>query len=148
MAEQDSLKTAPQSLHSVQMVADIVTAYVGRNHVMVADLPALITEVHKAVANVSGGGAEASDAKPAVSIKKSIGNDYLICLEDGKKLRMLKRYLRTQYGLSPEEYRAKWGLPADYPMIAPSYAALRSEFAKRNGLGRRSTKGARNRARA
>lgn len=144
--DHDVARPGGKPLQAVQMAADIVAAYVGRNRVMATDLSILITEIHRAVTNVSNG-ADVADFKPAVSIKKSIGTDYLICLEDGKKLRMLKRYLRTQYGLSPEDYRTKWGLPADYPMIAPSYAALRSEFAKRNGLGRRPIKGARTRAR-
>ena len=122
----------------IDLAADIVSAYVSNNSVPAGDLPGLISQVHLALARVGNGAAEASaDApKPAIAIKKSITPDYIICLEDGKKFKSLKRHLRTHYNLSPEEYRDKWGLPPDYPMVAPNYAAQRSEFAKKIGLGR------------
>lgn len=117
----------------------IVAAYIKKNHVSPSDLPMMIKNVHVTLGGLGGASAMeiASQQKPAISVRKSITPDYIICLEDGKKLKMLKRYLRTRYGLSPEEYRAKWGLPADYPLVAPNYAARRSEFAKKIGLGRR-----------
>ena len=124
----------------IELASQIVAAYVGRNTVEQADLPKLITEVHKALEQVSGSAAgkdEGNDPKPAVSIKKSITPDYLICLEDGKKFKSLKRHLRTHFNLTPEQYREKWGLPADYPMVAPNYASSRSSLAKNMGLGQR-----------
>lgn len=124
---------------TLETVAKVVAAYVSNNPVPVADLPGLVKSVHGTMNGLLG--APTTDAsttqKPAVSIRKSIGTDYIICLEDGRKLKMLKRYLRSRYKLSPEEYRAKWGLPADYPMVAPNYAAQRSAFAKKIGFGRR-----------
>jgi len=121
----------------IEMTADIVSAYVGANTVSANDLPSLIQSVHKALAGVSTGveTVEVAPKEPAVSIKKSITPDFLICLEDGRKFKSLKRHLRTKYNLSPEEYRAKWGLAKDYPMVAPSYAAARSNLAKQMGLG-------------
>ncbi|MEI8145272.1 MAG: MucR family transcriptional regulator [Alphaproteobacteria bacterium] len=121
----------------IELTADIVSAYVSNNSVSAAELPALINQVHHALTNISSGKVEvaAEPAKPVVPIKKSITPDYLICLEDGKKFKSLKRHLRTQYNISPEEYREKWGLPADYPMVAPNYAAARSALAKQMGLG-------------
>ena len=126
----------------VGLSADIVSAYVGHNALSVADLPRLIAEVHVALRGLKGNGAKEAPAelKPTVSIRKSIAPDYLICLEDGKKFKSLKRHLRTHYDLSPEEYREKWGLPLDYPMVAPNYSATRSRLAKDNGLGRKSPK--------
>lgn len=117
----------------------IVEAYVGNNTLDVKDVPSLISEVHQALVRVSGGAApaEREELKPAVSAKRSVMPDYIICLEDGKKFKSLKRHLRTHYNLSPEEYREKWGLPHDYPMVAPNYARARSELAKRMGLGTR-----------
>jgi predicted transcriptional regulator len=130
------------NLTTLDLAASIVAAYVGNNSVPVAELPALIANVHAALARVRGdlGAVEsqavvAEPAKPAVSIKKSVTPDYLICLEDGKKFKSLKRHLRTHYNLSPDEYRAKWNLPSDYPMVAPSYAEARSNLAKQMGLG-------------
>ncbi|GLK80543.1 MucR family transcriptional regulator [Methylopila turkensis] len=122
----------------VMLAADIVGAYVSNNSVPAAELPALIRTVHDALAAVAAGTAETPvvELKPAVPIRKSVTPDYVICLEDGKPFKSLKRHLRTQYDLSPEDYRAKWGLPADYPMVAPNYAAARSELAKKAGLGR------------
>jgi predicted transcriptional regulator len=121
----------------IEMTADIVSAYVGNNTVAAADLPNLIQSVHRALAGVSSGveTVEAAPKEPAVPIRRSITPDYLVCLEDGRKFKSLKRHLRTKYNMSPEEYRAKWGLPKDYPMVAPNYAKARSDLAKQMGLG-------------
>ncbi len=125
------------SANYIELAADIVSAYVSNNSVPTSDLSLLISDVHAALQRVSSGVIEVSNepAKPAVPVKKSINNDYLICLEDGKKFKSLKRHLRTQYNMSPEQYREKWGLPSDYPMVAPNYAAARSRLAKEMGLG-------------
>ncbi len=122
----------------LKFASEIVAAYVSNNPIPVAEIPAMIKSVHATLGGLAGGvPSETPTAlKPAVAIKKSVTPEFIICLEDGKKLKMLKRYLRSRYGLTPEEYRAKWGLPADYPMVAPNYAAQRSEFAKKIGLGR------------
>lgn len=121
----------------VRMAAEIAAAYVSANPVQAHDLPALIRTVHGALLEVAGVTAAAPEAapEPAVSIKKSVTADYIICLEDGKKFKSLKRHLRTRYSMTPDEYRAKWGLPHDYPMVAPNYAKERSNLAKRMGLG-------------
>ncbi len=121
----------------VDLTADIVSAYVSNNAVASADLPTLISDVYAALQRTETDAAEPEPepAKPAVPIKKSIHPDYIVCLEDGKKFKSLKRHLRTHYNLTPEEYREKWGLPTDYPMVAPNYAAARSELAKKMGLG-------------
>ena len=121
----------------IEMTADIVSAYVGNNTVATADLPNLIQQVHRALAGVAAGGeaVEAAPKEPAVPLKRSITPDYLVCLEDGRKFKSLKRHLRTKYNMSPEEYRSKWGLAKDYPMVAPNYAKARSELAKQMGLG-------------
>lgn len=121
----------------IDLTADIVSAYVSNNSISAHDLPGLISEVFQALSRTHGGVVEAEPEplKPAVNPKKSVFPDYIICLEDGKKFKSLKRHLRTHYDLSPEEYREKWGLPADYPMVAPNYAAARSELAKKMGLG-------------
>jgi predicted transcriptional regulator len=121
----------------IEMTADIVSAYVGNNSVSANDLPTLIQSVHRALSTVTGAQAEAQPApkEPAVPVKKSITPDYLVCLEDGRKFKSLKRHLRTKYNMSPEEYRAKWGLAKDYPMVAPNYAKARSDLAKQMGLG-------------
>ncbi len=134
----DSIATA----NYIELAADIVSAYVSNNSVPTGDLPTLISEVHGALLRVAGGIAEpqAEAPKPAVSVKKSITPDYIICLEDGKKFKSLKRHLRTQYNMSPEQYREKWGLATDYPMVAPSYAKARSELAKEMGLGQQRRK--------
>ena len=123
----------------IDLSTEIVSAYVSHNALSVSDLPRLIADVHAALKGLKSGTAPAmaEELKPAVSVKKSIANDYIICLEDGKEFKSLKRHLRTHYNLSPEEYREKWGLPADYPMVAPSYSATRSRLAKDNGLGRK-----------
>ncbi len=121
----------------IELAADIVSAYVSNNSVSASDLPSLIGDVHGALLRVSTGVQEApvEALKPAVSVKKSVTPDHIVCLEDGKKFKSLKRHLRTQYNMSPEEYREKWGLPSDYPMVAPNYAAARSNLAKQMGLG-------------
>jgi predicted transcriptional regulator len=121
----------------IGLTAEIVSAYLARNEVASGDIPALISQVHSALLRVSAGQSEASaDApRPAVPVKKSIQPDFIVCLEDGKKFKSLKRHLRTQYGMSPEQYREKWGLAIDYPMVAPNYAAARSQLAKQMGLG-------------
>ena len=123
----------------VELTADIVSAYVSNNTVVATDLPALISNVFDALKKAASSGAQPAkeELRPAVPIKKSVTSEYIICLEDGKKFKSLKRHLRTHYDLSPEEYREKWGLPHDYPMVAPSYAAARSDLAKRMGLGQR-----------
>jgi predicted transcriptional regulator len=121
----------------IELTAEIVSAYVSNNPVPAADMPGLINQVHAALLRVSGGHADAQPEplKPAVSVKKSITPDYIVCLEDGKKFKSLKRHLRTQYNMTPEQYREKWTLPPDYPMVAPNYAAARSQLAKQMGLG-------------
>ncbi len=121
----------------IELTAGIVSAFVSNNSVAAGDIPALINQVHSALLRVSSGAKEtpAEPLKPAVSVKKSITPEYLICLEDGKKFKSLKRHLRTQYNVTPEQYREKWGLPPDYPMVAPNYAAARSKLAKDMGLG-------------
>ena len=120
---------------SLELVSTIVSAYVSNNNLPSDELPDLITTVHEALRNP--GQAAASPLEPAVPIKKSIKPDYVICLEDGRKLKMLKRHLRTAYDMTPDQYRLKWELPSDYPMVAPKYAARRSELAKKIGLGRK-----------
>ncbi len=121
----------------IDLAADIVSAYVSNNTVPVTDLPKLIADVHRALNATQSGmrEPEPEPLKPAVNPKRSVFPDYIICLEDGKKFKSLKRHLRTHYDLSPEDYREKWGLPADYPMVAPNYAAARSALAKKMGLG-------------
>jgi predicted transcriptional regulator len=122
----------------LKFASDIVAAYVANNPIPVGEIPGMIKSIHATLGGLAGGTIVdgATGQKPAIPVKKSITPEYIICLEDGKKLKMLKRYLRSRYNLTPEEYRAKWGLPADYPMVAPNYAAQRSEFAKKIGLGR------------
>jgi len=122
----------------LKLTTEIVAAYVSNNPIPVSEVPAMIKSVHGTLGGLVGAsqGEVQTTQKPAIPIKRSVTPDYIICLEDGKKLKMLKRYLRSNYNLTPEEYRAKWGLPADYPMVAPNYAAQRSEFAKKIGLGR------------
>jgi predicted transcriptional regulator len=124
--------------HLLHLATGIVSSYVSHNQVPMTEVPVILKNVHSALSGLmSGLGVDAANAaKPAVSVKKSIGDDFIICLEDGKRLKMLKRYLRSNFSMSPEEYRAKWGLPADYPMVAPAYARQRSDFAKKIGLGR------------
>ena len=121
----------------IELTAQIVSAYVGNNSVPSGEIGNLIGQVHAALRRVSGGqaAAPAEPAKPAVPVKRSINSEYIVCLEDGKKFKSLKRHLRTQYNITPEQYREKWGLSADYPMVAPAYAAARSQLAKQMGLG-------------
>lgn len=128
----------------LEMTAAIVAAHLGHTTVPVGEIRALVTQVHSTLAALAGGG-EASSLpterpQPAVPIKKSVLPDYIICLEDGKRLKMLKRHLKSSYNLSPEQYRERWGLPADYPMVAPKYAEQRSRLAKQIGLGKTSRK--------
>jgi predicted transcriptional regulator len=117
------------------LTTEIVAAHVANNSVAVADLPHLIQEVYRTLASVGSAPVVPERPQPAVTVKKSVTPDYIICLEDGKKLKMLKRHLKTAYNMSPEEYRDRWGLPADYPMVAPNYAQHRSSLAKKIGLG-------------
>ena len=121
----------------IELTAEIVSAYLSHNTVPAGDIPGLINQVHAALSRVSDGSAEApvEALKPAISVKKSVTPEYIVCLEDGKKFKSLKRHLRTQYNMTPEQYRDKWNLPADYPMVAPNYAAARSQLAKQMGLG-------------
>jgi len=122
----------------LSLTSEIVSSHVANNSVATADLPNLIEAVYSKLNDLSADVEPVvEELVPAVPIKKSVTDDYIICLEDGRKLKMLKRYLRSRYDLSPEEYRARWGLPADYPMVAPNYAKRRSEFAKQIGLGRK-----------
>ena len=133
----DSLTDANETL--ITLTSDIVAAHVSNNSVSVADLPLLISNVYGALADLGKVAVVVEEAprEPAVSIRSSVKPDHIVCLEDGKKLKMLKRHLSTHYNLTPDEYRARWGLPADYPMVAPNYAAHRRELAKAIGLGRK-----------
>ncbi|MBA4203399.1 MucR family transcriptional regulator [Pannonibacter phragmitetus] len=127
----------PVDANLIDLTAEIVSAYVSNNTVAATELPGLINDVYGALQRTSGAQVEPEPEplKPAVPVKKSVMPDYIICLEDGKKFKSLKRHLRTHYDMTPEEYREKWDLPADYPMVAPNYAAARSELAKKMGLG-------------
>jgi predicted transcriptional regulator len=124
---------------TIGLAADVISAYVSNNPVPVSELPSLIAQVHQSLVGLTNGSATEPVEKlaPAVPIKKSVTPDYIVCLDDGKKFKSLKRHLKTTFGMTPEEYRAKWNLPTDYPMVAPSYAAARSELAKKMGLGRK-----------
>src|SRR5262245_15430933 len=126
----------------IRMTTELAAAYLSNNNLAASQLPEVLKTIHGSLTalNTPLSEAEAAPPTPAVPIKKSVTPDYLVCLEDGKKLKMLKRHLRTAYNLSPDDYRKRWGLPADYPMVAPKYAALRSEFAKKIGLGRSAKK--------
>ena len=123
----------------IELTADVVAAYVSNNPVPAGELPGLIAEVHSALGKVGGapGVASVEKQKPAVNPKRSVHDDYIVCLEDGKKFKSLRRHIMTHYGLTPEQYREKWGLDAGYPMVAPNYAAARSQLAKKMGLGRK-----------
>ena len=123
----------------LRMSVDIVSAYLGNNSVAADQVPDVINTVFGSLnsLNGSGSGSSAEPPKPAVSVRRSVTPEFIICLEDGKKLKMLKRHLRAAYGMSPDDYRSKWNLPADYPMVAPNYAEQRSAFAKKIGLGRK-----------
>ena len=134
MVDQNDNSLNPEELLS--LTSDIVSAHVSNNTVAVTDLPGLIEQVYKTLSGVGGAGNAAVDRPtPAVPIKKSITPDFIICLEDGKKLKMLKRHLKTAYDMTPDDYRERWGLPSDYPMVAPNYAKQRSKLAKAIGLG-------------
>ncbi len=121
----------------IDLTATIVSAYLSNNPTPASEIPNIISQVHSALLRVSSGRGEVTlePARPAVSVKKSIAPDYLVCLEDGKRFKSLKRHLRTQYNMTPEQYREKWNLPPDYPMVAPNYAVARSQLAKKMGLG-------------
>ena len=138
MNDQSSSAPAPE-VDLVELSTEIVCAYVSHNAISPADLPKVIADIHTALKGLRGAEVQlpAEELRPAVPVRKSVAPDYIICLEDGKKFKSLKRHLRTHYNLTPEEYREKWGLPADYPMVAPSYSATRSRLAKDNGLGRK-----------
>jgi len=125
----------------LRMTTEVVAAYVGNNELPAAQISEVIGAVHKSLSGLQSGAGEsqAAPSKPAVPIRRSVTPDFIVCLEDGKKLKMLKRHLRTTYNLTPDEYRAKWGLASDYPMVAPNYAKQRSDFAKKIGLGRKRT---------
>ncbi len=136
MAVEEEKKISLEML--ITLTSDIVAAHVGNNRLAVNDVPALISNVYSALVSLGETPVEEqAKLKPAVSIRNSVKPDYIVCLEDGKKLTMLKRYLRTNYNLSPDEYRSRWGLPADYPMVAPNYAEKRRDLAKKIGLGRK-----------
>lgn len=135
MARQEQTQEADGG-RLIRSTVQIVTAYVERNQIAANEIPALMKSVLTSLRELALGTLPATTPTPAVSIKKSVFEDHIICLEDGKKLTMLKRYLRTHFAMSPEEYRRKWGLPIDYPMVAPAYARLRSSFAKKIGLGK------------
>jgi predicted transcriptional regulator len=127
---------------AVELTANIVSAYLSHNPTPASEIPGLINQVHAALTRVAAVRPETplEPAKPAVSVKKSMTPEYLVCLEDGKRFKSLKRHLRAQYGMTPEQYREKWGLPADYPMVAPNYAVARSQLAKKMGLGQQQRK--------
>ena len=129
-------KPSADSKELIAWTADIVAAHVQNNSVAISDLPQLIKTVHESLAGLSGD-SPAEKPQPAVSVRRSVTPDYIVCLEDGRKLKMLKRHLKTAYNMSPEEYRDRWGLPSDYPMVAPNYAKQRSKLAKQIGLGTR-----------
>lgn len=137
MAEENT-QAVPQT-DVLRMAVEIVSAYVSNNSIAAAQVPEVINTVYGSLSSLNGqsGADSAETLKPAVSVRRSVNPDYIVCLEDGKKLKMLKRHLRAAYGMTPDEYRVKWGLPADYPMVAPNYAAQRSTFAKQIGLGRK-----------
>ncbi len=139
MTEQTSNELTSTEL--LRMTTEVVAAFVRNNTIASSDLPAVIGTVHKTLANLDGGrGGDAEPQKPAVPVRRSVTPDYIVCLEDGKKLKMLKRHLRTTYDMTPDQYRAKWHLAPDYPMVAPSYAKRRSDFAKKIGLGHKARK--------
>ncbi|MBO22777.1 MAG: MucR family transcriptional regulator [Rhodospirillaceae bacterium] len=125
------------SAELMKLTADIVAAHVSNNKLPASDLPLLISQVHASLAETGGAVGEKSRPSPAVPVKKSVSADYIVCLEDGKKLKMLRRHLKTSYDMTPEQYRERWGLAADYPMVAPNYAKKRSQLAKQIGLGKR-----------
>ncbi len=125
----------PSPSEMLELTTEIVAAHVGNNPLPLADLPKLIQEVYRTLTSIGTEPAAPERPRPAVAVKRSVFPDYLVCLEDGKKLKMLKRHLKTAYNMTPEEYRERWGLPPDYPMVAPNYAKHRSHLAKKIGLG-------------
>ncbi|MCK5930536.1 transcriptional regulator, MucR family [Fulvimarina manganoxydans] len=139
----DQIESIDNNEMLMELTAEVVAAYVSNNSLPVAELPALISDVYSALGRTSAPAQQpqAEKPKPAVPVKKSVTDDYIICLEDGKKFKSLKRHLMTHYNLTPEEYREKWDLPADYPMVAPNYAAARSRLAKQMGLGHKRRRG-------
>ena len=147
MSEKTQGKVSREDI--LRMTTEVAAAYVGNNMLPASQISEVIGAVHKSLSALHGGAElQAEPANPAVPIRRSVKPDFIVCLEDGKKLKMLKRHLRTTYNMTPDEYRAKWGLPSDYPMVAPNYSKQRSEFAKKIGLGRRAgKKGGRRRGR-
>ncbi|MGH7087896.1 MAG: MucR family transcriptional regulator [Stellaceae bacterium] len=135
MAEVPGTKTPP-SAQVLRMTTSVVAAYLRRNVLPSTQIADVIASVYRSLRTIEAAGGSSDGLRPAVPIRKSVQGDYLVCLEDGKKLKMLKRHLRSTYNLTPEQYRNKWGLPVDYPMVAPNYAVERSAFAKKIGLGR------------
>ncbi len=138
MTSEGSPKSETKTEDVLALTAKIVAAHVSHNTVPLTELPGLIHQVHQALRGVGHAVASAARPEPAVPIKKSVRPDHIVCLEDGKKLKMLKRHLKTVYNLTPEQYRERWGLPADYPMVAPNYAKQRSQLARDLGLGTKS----------
>jgi predicted transcriptional regulator len=140
---QGEVDMADQDNHSelLELTTEIVAAHVSNNTLAVNDLPQLIQDVYATLANVGDARGVSEKPQPAISVKKSVTPDYIICLEDGKKLKMLKRHLKTAYNMTPEEYRERWNLPRDYPMVAPNYAKHRSDLAKEIGLGKKARRG-------
>lgn len=138
MPDPDDEARAAGEAQTLRLTAQIVSSFAGNNKVSPDELVDMIRSVYRTIATLSDGAPErpAERPKPAVPANRSVHDDYIVCLEDGKKLKMLKRYLRSTYSMTPEDYRKRWGLPADYPMVAPAYAARRSEFAKKIGLGK------------
>lgn len=136
--QDESANSAPSGDDFLRMTSEIVASFVSNNTVSAENLPEVIRSVYRTVSQLSGAPEQRTDEKlkPAVPVSKSLGTDYIICLEDGRKLKMLKRYLRSRYDMSPDDYRRRWNLPADYPMVAPAYTERRSEFAKKIGLGK------------
>ena len=135
----DTSESGATAANLTELVADIVGAYVSNNKVAVSELPGIISQVHSALQRTTAG-AEAPQQEaqqPAIAVRRSVNPDYIVCLEDGKKFKSLKRHLRTDHDMTPQEYRAKWGLKPDYPMVAPNYARARSDMAKKMGLGRK-----------
>ena len=139
MLDNEDLNNNDNDTILMELTSEVISSYVGKNPVSTAELPSLIAEVHNAfyLLSLRKGEPEKVELKPAVNPKKSVFEDYIICLEDGKQFKSLKRHLRSHFDMSPEEYREKWGLPHDYPMVAPSYSVRRSNLAREKGLGRK-----------
>ncbi|MCP5366327.1 MAG: MucR family transcriptional regulator [Hyphomicrobiales bacterium] len=131
----------PNQNELLELTTEIVSAHVGNNTVALGDLPTIIQDVYKTLSGLGASSSAPERPRPAVPVKRSVFPDHIVCLEDGKKLKMLKRHLKTAYDMTPEEYREKWGLPSDYPMVAPNYARHRSKLAKKIGLGTKSRSG-------